>query len=182
MGWNNENIVVDSNIPVTIQRYYDEDYFFMIGMQPVKEGDMKILVTSNCDSSVTSIIPSVSVISTDNANSGLSSTSVAIQLDGVESTQEFLAPSSYHAIWSYTSRCVSNPPDGGGVSIQSGGVDYENPSSSSVCRSSLLLSMLTLLQGVLSKCNRDDRNLESSNDCIYNAEILLDGCKYDLSM
>lgn len=183
LGWNDENIIVDSNIPVTIQRYYDEDYFFMIGMQPVKEGDMKILVTSNCDSSVASIIPSVSVISTDNdVNSGFSSTSVAIKLDGVQSTQEFLAPSSYHAIWSYTSRCVSNPPDSGGVSIQSEGVEYENPSSSSVCRTSLLLSMLTLLQGVLSKSNRNYRNLESSNDCIFNAEILLDGCKFDLNV
>ncbi len=182
LGWNNGNIVVDSNIPVTIQRYdYDEDYFFMIGMH-----DMKILVTSNCDSSDTSIIPSVSVNSTNDVNSGISSTSVTIQLDSVQSTQQFLAPSSYHVIWSYTSWwCVSNPsnPSGsGGVSIQSEGVDYENPSSSSVCRNSLILSMFTLLQGVLSKSNGNQRNLESSDECIFNAEILLDGCKYDLNV
>jgi len=182
LGWYDDNIVVDSNIPVTIQRYYDEDYFFMVGMQPVKEGDMKILVTSNCNSSATSIIPNVTVNSTNDVNGGRSSTSVTIQLDGAQSTTEFLTPSSYHAIWSYTSRC-SYPPDGG-VSILTEGVDYEdeNPSSSSVCRNSFLLSMFVLLQGVLSKRNENQRSLESSSDCIFNAEILLDGCKYDLNV
>eukprot|EP00985_Skeletonema_marinoi_P017529 scaffold9636_cov131-Skeletonema_marinoi.AAC.3 len=182
LGWYDDNIVVDSNIPVTIQRYYDEDYFFMVGMQPVKEGDMKILVTSDCNSSATSIVPNVTVNSTNDVNGGRSSTSVTIQLDGAQSTTEFLTPSSYHAIWSYTSRC-SYPPDGG-VSILTEGVDYEdeNPSSSSVCRNSFLLSMFVLLQGVLSKRNENQRSLESSSDCIFNAEILLDGCKYDLNV
>jgi len=70
------------------------------------------------------------------------------------------------------------------VSILTEGVDYEdeNPSSSSVCRNSFLLSIFVLLQGVLSKRNENERSLESSSDCIFNAEILLDGCKYDLNV
>ena len=185
VGWD-ETIEVDSNIPVTIQRYYDEDQFFLIGMTPVKENDMNILITSNCNSSATSIIPSVAVNSTSDFNSGRSSTSVTIQLDGAQSTTEFLTPSSYHAIWSYTSRCVpNNPPDdsgsSGGVSKQSEGVvNIENASSSSFCRKSFLFSAL-LLQGVLSKRTENQRSLESFDDCIFNAEILLDGCSHDLN-
>ncbi|KAL7496516.1 hypothetical protein ACHAWT_007028 [Skeletonema menzelii] len=187
LGWDNAQIIVDSNIPVTIQRYYDEDHFFLIGMTPVKEGDMNILVTSNCNSSDTSIIPNVAVNSTNNVNSGRSSTSVTIQLDGAQNTTEFLTPSSYHAIWQYTSRCVPNNPPGsgsgsGGVSKQSEGIDNnENASSSSVCRQSFLLSTFILLQSVLSK-RENQRSLEQSNDCIFNAEILLDGCMHDLKI
>lgn len=187
VGWD-ETIEVDSNIPVTIQRYYDEDKFFLIGMTPVRENDMNILITSNCNSSATSIIPSVAVNSTNDVNSDRSSTSVTIQLDGAQSTTEFLTPSSYHAIWSYTSRCVPNNPQedsgsSGGVSKQSEGVvNIENASSSSFCRKSFLFSVLILLHGVLSKRTENHRSLESFDGCIFNAEILLDGCMHDLNV
>jgi hypothetical protein len=184
-GWYDDTVVVESNIPVNVQRYYDEEYFFMIGMQPVKEGDMKILVTSNCDSSTTSIIPNITVNSTYDDINGHSSTSVIIQLDGAQSTTDFLTPSSYHAIWSYTSRCAADTPGSEGVSTISekveGSEELGNPPSSA-CRSSLLFSMFALLQGVLSKSNENHQRRLEGTDCIFNAEILVDGCLHDFNV
>jgi len=181
LGWYDHTIVVDSNIPVTIQRYYDEEYFFMMGMQPVKEGEMKILVTSNCNSSTTSIIPNITVNSTNDVIDGRSSTSVTIQLDGAQSSTEFLTLSSYHAMWSYTRMCAPDNPGSVGVSTLQEEIS-EGENSSSACRNSLLLSMLALLQGVLSKNNEKHHRRLEATDCIFNAEILLDGCKHDLNV
>ena len=87
-------INIACNVPITIQRYYD-DYYIMEGMQPVGPSDVKVLVTSNCTAYSMPYVPKVT----------WGDGSIEIIIDGATQTPPlyYLDSSSYHATWSYES-------------------------------------------------------------------------------
>ena len=58
---------IESDVPVTVQRYDDINY--IIGAGPISEqqGDGVILVTSNCDTGATDVVPTVEITTDGNA-------------------------------------------------------------------------------------------------------------------
>eukprot|EP00804_Cyclotella_cryptica_P010185 CCRYP_013813-RA/>CCRYP_013813-RA protein AED:0.38 eAED:0.38 QI:0/-1/0/1/-1/1/1/0/702 len=87
-------ISITSNIPVTIQRYADTDGNFVVGSQPVSASDVRVVVTSDCDTTETSVIPTVE----------LDEGSIDVKLNVTEdANMTFLEPSWYQAFWSYMS-------------------------------------------------------------------------------
>ena len=176
------DVVVTSNVPVTIQRYSDGNANFASGEQPLKQIELKVLVTSNCSSDASSIIPSVTV--------DLKEGDIDIQVDGVlpeTPPYPFLASSSYHASYSYTTDCyIPTPPpapEDEGITEEEtvreeteGTTTTRDASSAFVVRRSFPFSALAMLQNFVSAIpNR--RKLEESETCIFNAKILLDGCE-----
>ncbi|KAL9184270.1 hypothetical protein ACHAXT_002356 [Thalassiosira profunda] len=99
LGWGNGPLEITSDFPVTVQRYYDGGRFLM-GQQPVTEGYVKVLVTSDCDTNETDVVPEVEMTSTGQGK-GSVSVSVAGTLDEEEEEMEFLEPSSYEAFWTW---------------------------------------------------------------------------------
>ncbi|KAL7541858.1 hypothetical protein ACHAXR_011295 [Thalassiosira sp. AJA248-18] len=94
---------VTSNIPVTIQRYSDSGRF-LYGQQPVLENFAKVLVTSNCETSQTQVIPVISV--------GKDAIDINLNVPQAEAeSMPFLdPPSSYSAFWSwFNDFCLFNP-------------------------------------------------------------------------
>mmetsp|Transcript_41804 Transcript_41804/g.87760 ORF Transcript_41804/g.87760 Transcript_41804/m.87760 type:complete len:887 (-) Transcript_41804:467-3127(-) len=90
-------IDIKSDVPVTIQRYSDDQ--FLIGQKPVPDNMAKVLVTSNCDTSVSQVVPNIDV--------STGSISVSLDVDGEDT--DFLQPSSYSAIWTWISDCFDFP-------------------------------------------------------------------------
>ena len=92
---------IQSDIPLTIQRY-DKDYSSTNGFtHPINEGDGIILITSTCDTDFTSIVPTVDIQKEELA------TFVKIELGIPEdeaANLPFLDSSSYNATW-YESGC-----------------------------------------------------------------------------
>ncbi|KAL3774151.1 hypothetical protein ACHAW5_010605 [Stephanodiscus triporus] len=89
-------IKISSVVPVTVQRYSDGGSY-LEGEQPVPGNFAKVLVTSDCDTSETSVVPNV-VISDDG--------SVTVELDVPQEEADampFLEPSSYAAFWTWVS-------------------------------------------------------------------------------
>mmetsp|Transcript_29629 Transcript_29629/g.54292 ORF Transcript_29629/g.54292 Transcript_29629/m.54292 type:complete len:713 (-) Transcript_29629:359-2497(-) len=90
-------IEITSDVPVTIQRYSDggSGNTFTFGQQPLPDDMAKVLVTSNCDTSDTLVVPTIDVF--ENGD-------ISVVLDGanVEDT-DFLSPSSYSAFWTWVS-------------------------------------------------------------------------------
>lgn len=87
-------ISVTSDIPVTIQRYADVDGRFVVGSQPVSASDVRVVVTSDCDTSETSVVPTVE----------LDVGSIVVKLNVTQTANmTFLEPSWYQAFWSYMS-------------------------------------------------------------------------------
>ncbi|KAL3769180.1 hypothetical protein ACHAW5_000650 [Stephanodiscus triporus] len=89
-------IKISSVVPVTVQRY-ENGGSFLEGQQPVPGNFAKVLVTSDCDTGETGVVPNV-VISDDG--------SVAVGLDVTQDEADampFLEPSSYSALWTWVS-------------------------------------------------------------------------------
>jgi hypothetical protein len=86
---------IESDVPVTLQRYDDINYVIAAG--PISEqGDGVILVTSNCDTGATDVVPTVEISNDGNA------TLVSVKLgitDGGGSLMPFLNSSSYEAVF-----------------------------------------------------------------------------------
>jgi len=86
---------IQSNVPLTIQRY---DKSTTGGeTHPLNEGDGRILVTSNCDTTETNMMPVVSIQKGDKGD-----TVVKVELDistDDASQMPFLKSSSYNATW-----------------------------------------------------------------------------------
>ena len=97
LDYSRQTIQVDSPVPVTVQRYIDTNNA-LEGQQAVTPQYGKVLVTSNCDTSETQIIPTVT-----QSDDG----SIKVELDGLDtaeaSSMSFLDPSSYTALWSWIS-------------------------------------------------------------------------------
>eukprot|EP00571_Detonula_confervacea_P017166 CAMPEP_0172309484 /NCGR_PEP_ID=MMETSP1058-20130122/9749_1 /TAXON_ID=83371 /ORGANISM="Detonula confervacea, Strain CCMP 353" /LENGTH=973 /DNA_ID=CAMNT_0013022113 /DNA_START=8 /DNA_END=2929 /DNA_ORIENTATION=- len=86
---------IKSNIPVTIQRYDDMDESWE--SDPINAGDGIILVTSNCDTGDTTVVPIVTVVQDEN---GATLVNVELGVATEEASQmPFLDSSSYNATW-----------------------------------------------------------------------------------
>ncbi len=91
---------IESNVPVTVQRYDDINY--VIGTGPIREGEGVVLVTSNCNTGATDVVPTVEIATDGNA------TVVSVKLGvpkGGASEMPFLQSSSYEAVF-YENRYV----------------------------------------------------------------------------
>lgn len=100
LSYDQATITVKSDIPVTVQRYTDGGYY-LSGKQPLTENMAKILITSNCDTTETTAIPIVAILSDD----GNVTIDVSLPQEN-DSGEEigmlsFLEPSSYSAIWNW---------------------------------------------------------------------------------
>ncbi len=85
---------IESDVPVTVQRYDDINYVIAAG--PISEGEGVILVTSNCDTGATGVVPTVEIATDGNA------TVVSVKLGvagGGGSGMTFLKSSSYEAVF-----------------------------------------------------------------------------------
>ena len=60
---------IRSDVPVTIQRY--DDVNTIIGVDPINVGELLVVVTSDCDTSQTTIVPKVEWWGEDDSNDGL---------------------------------------------------------------------------------------------------------------
>jgi hypothetical protein len=102
-SWKPDDLIVTSDIPVTILRYNDHDY--LDGGQPVESGDVYIVVTSNCSISDADFTPTV----TFGVDEQHDTASISINVDPPSSSSQelemasFLNPSSFFAFFSYTS-------------------------------------------------------------------------------
>ena len=85
---------ITSDIPVNIQRYADVDAQFVDGSHPVTAGDVRVVVTSDCDVSETTDMPTVEL----NNETG----TINVKLNAT-TDMPYLNPTWYDAIWSYTS-------------------------------------------------------------------------------
>jgi len=102
-------VVIDSAVPVTVQRYHDN---YLLGQQPVTSNMAKVLVTSDCETSDASIVPIVSV-SSDGAKISVDLETLAPDGEAVvpDDANAFLASSSYSAAWRWVSDfCNQFPP------------------------------------------------------------------------
>jgi hypothetical protein len=85
---------ITSDIPVNIQRYADVDAQFVDGSHPVTAGDVRVVVTSDCDVSETTDLPTVEL---DNETG-----TINVKWNAT-TDMPYLNPTWYDAIWSYTS-------------------------------------------------------------------------------
>mmetsp|Transcript_1379 Transcript_1379/g.3032 ORF Transcript_1379/g.3032 Transcript_1379/m.3032 type:complete len:694 (-) Transcript_1379:93-2174(-) len=102
------SLKIQSNVPLTIHRYTTPDDS-LNGYEPLYEGDGIILVTSNCDTSGTTIVPNVDIVQGRGAATGTTVVNVELMGLGDETTSRdmpFLKSSTYDATW-YESGCLS---------------------------------------------------------------------------
>ena len=153
LDYSRQTIQVDSPVPVTVQRYIDTNNA-LEGQQAVSPDYGKVLVTSNCDTSQTQIIPTVT-----QGDDG----SIKVELDGLDtagaSSMSFLDPSSYTALWSWISDFCNEFPMTPPPSLDVP-VDEVQPGSSS---------------GGSSKCETGPM-ANSDNDCASTSEF----CQLDI--
>jgi hypothetical protein len=135
-------IDITSDLPVTIQRYSDQDGQFVEGGKPVSPSEIRAVVTSDCDSTDTSVIPTVEL-----REDGTVYVNMGVSLEDA-SSMAFLEPTWYDAIWSYasfwcyaaTSTAASNtvdetlPTGSDGVESESGLVEDIPVDSASINR------------------------------------------------
>jgi hypothetical protein len=89
-----QTLRIESDVPVTLQRYDDINYVVATG--PISEGAGVILVTSNCDTGATEVVPTVEIANDGNA------TVVTVKLvvpEGGALEMPFLTSSSYEAVF-----------------------------------------------------------------------------------
>ncbi|KAL3808109.1 hypothetical protein ACHAXA_001015 [Cyclostephanos tholiformis] len=86
---------IKSDVPVTVQRYDDINY--VIGVNPIDEGELVVLVTSDCDTSETTVVPVIER-SLDGDNATLVTVTLGVA-EGGASDMSFLASSSYEAVF-----------------------------------------------------------------------------------
>jgi len=93
---------VVSNVPVNYQRYHDDQ--FLVGQAPLSRGEAKVVVSSDCSTSETNVVPNVSWES-DAAESPLVTLTVDVPLAEEQdpSLMSYLDPGFYEAFWNYTS-------------------------------------------------------------------------------
>ena len=95
VGFDNP-IEVVSNVPVNINKYFgDGGFLSAVGSaKPLSNGDVKVLVTSNCDTSQHNFAANVDIDSTNGK------ITVQVGEDGVSGEEmPFLTPSSFDAAW-----------------------------------------------------------------------------------
>ncbi len=153
-------IKVNSNAPVTIQRYSDDE--FMFDQQPVGENEAKVLVTSNCQGG--SFIPQVS----------WDAQSIDVHVQDVQASDPlfFIESSSYHAQWSY----------------EIPGCRNIIPFESEVLRARRRLNegsanpLKPAFQATLHHVMDAWGRLTLSNACTFNVEVMLDGFSHDVDV
>ena len=108
LEYSRSTITVNSPIPITIEHYVDT-INCLEGQQAVPADFGKVLVTSNCDTSQTQIIPRVTM--SDGTSSPIT---ITVELDGLDEaearTMTFLDPSSYSAVWWWPGGFLYTPP------------------------------------------------------------------------
>lgn len=95
--FSSQPLKIQSDVPVTIQRY--DDMNESLEADPINAGDGIILVTSNCDTEGTTVVPTVSV---EQGEDGAILVSVNVDLDDDAddaSQMPFLQSSTYNASW-----------------------------------------------------------------------------------
>jgi hypothetical protein len=85
---------IRSDVPVTIQRY--DDVNTIIGVDPINVGELLVVVTSDCDTSQTTIVPKVEWWGEDDSNITLVEVTLG---DGIKSDMPFLKSSSYESVF-----------------------------------------------------------------------------------
>lgn len=85
-------IQVVSNVPVNLDNYFGNGMF--LNGAPLYEGEVKVLVTSNCDTSQHDVQSRISLDET----AGTITVDVGVE-EGAGATMPFLAPSSFDAKW-----------------------------------------------------------------------------------
>lgn len=96
------SVRVVSNVPVNYQRYHDDQFF--VGQAPLSRNEAKVVVSSDCSTSETNVVPTVSW-ETNDAESPLVTLTVDVPLaeERDPALMPFLDPGFYEAIWNYTS-------------------------------------------------------------------------------
>mmetsp|Transcript_39717 Transcript_39717/g.83496 ORF Transcript_39717/g.83496 Transcript_39717/m.83496 type:complete len:630 (+) Transcript_39717:53-1942(+) len=177
--YNYHDSVIDitSNVPVTIQRYYDDH--FIEGEQPFRSNEAKVLVTSNC--AATTYVPQITWGVSDD-DTTVQSINVNVQGILGGASMPYLASSSYHAIWNTTDPWCQHMmdrtwhPTPAPNSIKSD----EDPSfvdSFKLEEKSLSSFTKNFLQSIGDKSRRLFTNV-----CDVNVEVMLDGCSHSLSV
>lgn len=174
LDWSGK-IKIDSNIPVTVQQYNDDTYFFLEGQQPLQSYEAMVLVTSDC--SATTYIPTVT----------LGSDSIEVYVQGVldPGSMPFLESSSYEAKWSYEDYwCQSEPPNTSSIASRiqrrvSSAFASFLPSSMAT---SNFLRDVTLTSEEREDVDKSEVDTLSSltNVCNVNVEVMLDGCNHNV--
>lgn len=93
----NAPLTINSDVPVTLQRYSDTSTSFLIGQEPVPSNYGMVVVTSDCTTDQTSAVPEISV--SENGDS----ITVAVGVSQEEgASMSFLEETTrYSAFWSY---------------------------------------------------------------------------------
>jgi hypothetical protein len=92
-------IKIKSDVPVTVQRFVDATGY-LIGAYPIYYGKGAVLVTSDCDTSETTVVPDVSIAS----EGGATFVTVTLGVDeGGASGMPFLESSSYQMVYTMNS-------------------------------------------------------------------------------
>lgn len=163
-------VTVNSNVPVTIHRYYDDE--FLEGSQPVQCNEAKVLVTSDC--AATTFVPQVT----------MGPNSIDVTVHGAPGDMSFLESSSYGAEWSYESywcrhfQSYTYPPTSTPPPIE-GGRTFS-------LKSILPSSMRNLLENSMwtkaGETEEETPKVLSSNVCNVNVEVLIDGCSHEIDV
>lgn len=61
LSYQSSLITIDSDVPVTLQKYSDTSQSFLMGAEPVPQNLGMVLVTSDCSSDETSVVPEITV-------------------------------------------------------------------------------------------------------------------------
>lgn len=159
-------INIACNVPITIQRYYDD--YYMEGMQPVGPSDVKVLVTSNCTAYSMPYVPKVT----------WGDGSIEIIIDGATQTPPlyYLDSSSYHATWSYESGWCRRWQDQSDAPTPAPLEGEEEESTK------LAVSREITSTGNMNEDNGKEMKAwgarEKRSPCIVNVEVLIDACSH----
>ena len=163
-------IDIACNVPITIQRYYDD--FYMEGNQPVGRSDVKVLVTSNCTAYSMPYVPKVT----------WGEGSIEIIIDGATQTPPlyYLDSSSYHASWSYESFWCRRWQDQSDDPTPAPLEDEEEESTK------LSVSRETTSTGTMDEDNGKEIKpwvaSEKLSPCVVNVEVLIDSCSHSANV
>jgi hypothetical protein len=98
LDWQVKTISVRSDVPVQIQRYSDQTESFLEGQAPVSSNQVMVVVTSDCATTDTSLVPTIKF----SADAGDINVLVGVS-EEEGATMGFLESSYYEAFWSYVS-------------------------------------------------------------------------------
>lgn len=161
------SVSINSNVPVTVQRYYDDMY--LEGNGPVMSDEAKVLVTSDCSATTYALVVSFGEDSID--------VNVQGALGGAE--MSFFESSSYSATWNVTSYWCEeqqwNPP------APAASIKRILGTTSSWSIMSLFKLDTWTRKGPKIEIEEDRRNTRRGN-CNVNVEVLLDGCAHGVDV